>query len=79
MIECLSAVGFFHPLKRLSTAMQQEVLSILSNYCESSLTVMSKIMFFKGEVNGHKVITNPSVLSTENEYCKLETVSREYH
>jgi hypothetical protein len=53
------------PCSILTDEQRQDIIRALSNYCEASLLTLNKIMMLKEEVNGFKVVTNPSVLSTE--------------
>jgi hypothetical protein len=49
----------------LSAEQQDDIVKLLSDYCEGTLLTMNKVMMLKEAVNGFKVVTNPSVLSTE--------------
>ena len=55
----------FDKEKELSIEQREDVVQLLSDYCEESLVTLNKIMLLQEEVSGFKVVTNPSVLSTE--------------
>ena len=49
----------------LTTEQQEDVIMLLFDYCQDNVISMDKIMMLQEAVNGYKVVTNPSILSSE--------------